>query len=128
MINEGKKRDASPHAHLGLPGMARRLPQSSDGGVEGHAAPKRAATRPDDRTKGSTAGIKPGPSEMKPKSQRSSVGEPATHNGLDVGSIPAAGTKSKRGRPAKVADDEPWKVEGVSRRTWYRRQKKEPTK
>ena len=89
MINETKKRDASPLDHLGKPGMARRI------------------------------------SEVKSKPQRSSVGEPATHNGLDVGSIPAAGTKSKRGRPAKVADDEPWKAEGVSRRTWYRQQKKD---
>jgi hypothetical protein len=32
---------------------------------------------------------------------------------------------SKRGRPVKVADSEPWKAEGVSRMTWYRRQKKE---
>ena len=98
MINEGKKRDASPHAHLGLPGMARRLPQSSDGGVEGHAAPKRAATRPDDRTKGSTAGIKPGPSEA----------------------------KSKGGRPS--TSGKPWEALGISRQAYYKRQKKGATK
>jgi hypothetical protein len=39
-----------------------------------------------------------------------------------AGATPA---KSKRGRPVKVADSEPWKAEGVSRMTWYRRQKKE---
>lgn len=38
-----------------------------------------------------------------------------------VGSTPTNSTKLKRGRP-KIAGPRPWEAEGISKRTYYRRQ------
>jgi hypothetical protein len=91
MINETKKRDASPLDHLDRPGMARRIADV-------------------------TTKVVPA----------SSKGRTPPFEGVDLGSNPGAGTKSKRGRPTTTG--KPWEALGISRQAYYKRQKKENTK
>jgi hypothetical protein len=50
------------------------------------------------------------------------VVEPA---GRTAGSNPATGAKRGRGRP-KIKGKRPWELQGISRRTYYRRKQKAP--
>jgi hypothetical protein len=61
----------------------------------------------------------------KKSTSASSNGRTAPFEGVNLGSSPRAGTKGTRGRPKTVADSEPWKEAGMSRRTWYRKQQKD---
>jgi hypothetical protein len=78
---------------------------------------------------------KPSKPKKKPKNSDGGAAERAAPQAKDArdASLPDAGvtpspSASKRGRPVKVADSEPWKSEGISRTTWYRRQKKKDPK
>lgn len=87
----------------GLPRRSLFAAKSSDGGVEGHAASVTTKVVP-----------------------ASSKGRTPPFEGVDLGSNPGAGTKSKRGRPTTTG--KPWEALGISRQAYYKRQKKENTK
>ncbi len=75
------------------------------------------AARRRDIAPNTRAGAKP----LKPKPRKPSMA--VDEGGRTVGSIPATGAKLSRGRP-KITAARPWETEGISRRTWYRRQEK----
>lgn len=58
-----------------------------------------------------------------PASERG-AGSQRTINAPTAGSSPAEPAKLKRGRPTITAP-RPWDSEGMSRRTWYRRKKRD---
>ena len=55
---------------------------------------------------------------------RAAVAKPVKVEKAKAALADVSPAKSKRGRPVKIAGSEPWKAEGISRMTWYRRQKK----
>ena len=139
MIDDRKKRDPSPLAHLGPSGMVRRY-------SDAEALRKREMT-----VSGEPIIAPPLRIVGPPKLECSSAVEQGAVNACVTGSIPVSPAKKRgrsssveqqpsklkergstppvrsnpRGRPKTVADTEPWKAEGISRRTWFRRQKKE---
>ena len=81
---------------------------------------RQAKERPDQPT---DVGVAPSPREAKSKA-RSSVVEPAAHNGLVIGSDPVVPTKPKPGRPRLGEErSKPWLHTNppMSKTTWYRR-------
>lgn len=101
-----------------LAGVAPSPSEANSSSAPGSSAPQHAERLP----KGDPAG--PG---AETKLERSSVGEPAAHNGLVAGSIPAAPTKRSRGRP-KIDGPRPWEAEGISKAKYYRRRAEQKTK
>lgn len=47
---------------------------------------------------------------------------PTVHGGEAVGRTAGSSPRLKRGRP-KIEGPRPWELAGISKRTWYRRQK-----
>ena len=147
MINESKKRDASPNAHLGLSGMARRIPEAkptegkaerianpnartglgvgSAGGAEAHASPPAAEKPAPSTRRASLASIRA--SKASAAAARSRKKPPIT---LAKSAAPIVeGAKAEkpkgRGRPSSGGRKEPWKEAGLSKSAYYRQLKEQ---